>query len=135
MPHPAPITLADYISALDNDTGKTPRPIGDDPLSGGCQRCHSTITSRTAYFARFGLFRCLDCIGDDGFATVYDLDLFRETGELSCSGCGQPVRPTEISPDGISCSYHCLTCGTTVRYTLNQQALAIWGPGITRHRQ
>jgi len=133
--HPAPITLADYITALDKDTGQPPRPVSDDPLTDGCQRCHATITSSTAYFARFGLLRCRDCIGDDGFATVYDLDLFRQTGELSCAGCGQPAFPSQISPDGISASYYCLTCGTTVRYTLNQQALAIWGPGITRHRQ
>jgi hypothetical protein len=135
MPHPAPITLADYISALDKDTGKTSRPVSDDPLPDGCQRCHATITSGTAYFARFGLLRCRTCIGDDGFATAYDLDLFRQTGELSCAGCGQPVVPSKKSSDGTSASYHCLTCGTIVRYTLNRQALAIWGPGITRHRR
>ena len=135
MPCPAPITLADYIAALDNDIGKTPRRVSDEPLTGGCQRCHATLTTGTAYFARFGLLRCRDCIGVDGFATVYDLDRFRQTGELPCAGCGQSVRPTDISPDGISASYHCRTCGTTVRYTLNQQSLVIWGPGIARHRQ
>ena len=47
MPYPAPITLADYIAALDKDTGKTPRPVSDEPLTGGCQQCHATITSGT----------------------------------------------------------------------------------------
>ena len=134
MSDPAPVTLADYISALDKDTGKTPPLVSDDPLPDGCQRCHARITSGTAYLARFGLFRCRTRIGGDGFATVDDLDVFRQTGEMPCSGCGQRVRPTGISPDGTSCRYHCLPCGTTVRYTLTQRALAIWGPGITRHR-
>jgi hypothetical protein len=116
MPHPAPITHADYIAALDTDTGKPPRAISDDPLPGGCQRCHATITSRTAYPARFALPRCRDCIGGDGFATAYDLDLFRQTGDLPCPGCGLPLRPARISPDGTSCSYHCPACGTTARY-------------------
>ena len=117
MQHPTPITLFDYISALAIARGQQPGPVSDDPLSGGCERCHATITRYTAYFARFGLPRCRTCIDNDGFATALDLDLFRQTGELPCSGCGQSIPPAEISPDGTSCTYHCHTCGTTARYT------------------
>jgi hypothetical protein len=117
MQYPTPITLFDYISALATASGKQPGPVSDDPLPGGCDRCHATITSYNAYFARFGLPRCRDCIGDDGFATARDLDLFRQTGELSCSGCGQPVQPARISPDGTSYSYHCPACGMIAHYT------------------
>jgi hypothetical protein len=116
MQHPTPITLADYITALSHATGRQPGPVSDKPLPGGCERCHATITRHTAYFARFGLPRCRDCIGNDGFATALDLDLFRQTGELPCSGCGQPVQPVRISPDGTSCTYRCHACGTTARY-------------------
>jgi hypothetical protein len=118
MPRPAPITLADYIAALHRDAGEPLRPVSDDLLTSGCERCHATITSSTAYFARFGLFRCRGCIGDDGFATVYDLDRFRQTAELPCSGCGQHDQPVWISPDGTSCCYRCPACGTTARYTM-----------------
>jgi hypothetical protein len=117
MQHPTPITLFDYISTLASARGQQPGPVSDDPLPGGCERCHATITSYNAYFARFGLPRCRNCIGDDGFATALDLDLFRQTGELPCSGCGQSIQPAEISPDGTSCTYHCHTCGTTAHYT------------------
>ena len=116
MPHSVPITLFDYMTALAHATGQPPGPVSDDPLTGGCERCHATVTSQTAYFARFGLLRCRDCIGDDGFATVYDLDLFRQTGELLCQGCGQLIPPARISPDGTSCTHHCPACGTIAHY-------------------
>ena len=117
MQHLTPITLFDYMTALAHATGRQPGPASDDALPGGCERCHATITSYTAYFARFGLPRCRTCIGEDGFATVFELDLFRQTGELPCSGCGQPAPPAEISPDGTSCTYHYPGCGTTAPYT------------------
>jgi hypothetical protein len=116
MQHPTPITLSDYMTALAHAMGRPPGPVSDDPLTGGCERCHATITSSTAYFARFGLLRCRDCIGDDGFATALELDLFRQTGELPCPGCRQSIPPARISPDGTSCTYHCPACGTIAHY-------------------
>ncbi|MGB6580126.1 MAG: hypothetical protein WBF34_19620 [Streptosporangiaceae bacterium] len=117
MTHPAPITLFDYMSALTSPRDIHPSRGCDAPITGGCERCHAAITPHDAYFARFGTLRCRDCIGTDGFATVTDLELFRQTATLPCSGCGQPVQPAEISPDGTSCTYHCPTCGTTAHYT------------------
>ena len=119
MNHPIPIliTLLDYLSELTSASGTDFGPICDVPVPVGCERCHAAITSHNAYFARFGTLRCANCIGDDGFATALELDLFRQTGELPCSGCGQPAPPAEISPDGTSCTYHYPGCGTTAPYT------------------
>jgi hypothetical protein len=83
-----PITLFDYMSALASGQDIHPSSRCDALLSSGCEQCHAVITSHNAYFARFGTLRCAHCIGDDGFATVADLELFRQTATLPCSGCG-----------------------------------------------
>jgi hypothetical protein len=131
MNYPIMITLLDYLSERTSPSGTGSGPVCDVPVPGGSERCHTAITSHNAYFARFGTLRCADCIGDDGFATVADLELFGQTGTLPCSGCGHPVQPSNVSPDGISSTYQCPACDTTVRFTLTAQALAIYGPGIT----
>jgi hypothetical protein len=118
MTPPAPITLFGYIAALTIPGPVHPGPACDALIPGGCERCHAAITSHNAYSARFGTVRCRTCIGTDGFATAADLELFRQTGTLPCSGCGQPAPPSQISPDGSSYTYHCHTCGTTARYTM-----------------
>jgi hypothetical protein len=117
MTHPAPITLFDYICALASTTEPHHGPSCDAAVPGGCERCHAALTSHTAYFARFGLVRCPDCIGNDGFATVADLELFRQTATLRCSGCSQLIPPARISPDGTY-TYYCRACGTIARFSM-----------------
>jgi hypothetical protein len=117
MNHPMPLTLFDYMFTLASSQGSLPGPGRDAPVTDGCERCHTAITSHNAYFARFGTLRCRDCIGNDGFATVADLELFRQTGTLPCSVCGHPGAPDEVSPDGASCTYHCRSCGTIAHFT------------------
>jgi hypothetical protein len=118
MTPPIPITLLDYMSALSSSHKIHVGSGWNAVVTRGCERCHTAITPHDAYFARFGLLRCRDCIGTDGFATIADLELFRQTATLPCNGCGQPAPPAEISPDGGSCTYHCRSCGTTARYTM-----------------
>ena len=48
MQHLTPITLFDYMTALAHATGRQPGPASDDPLPGGCERCHATITTLAA---------------------------------------------------------------------------------------
>ena len=70
-----PITILDYVRAV---TGEKPSYTGEDHyqagvgILGGCEICHATIASYNAYPARSGFWRCADCIGDDGYATVAD---------------------------------------------------------------
>ena len=118
MTHPTRITFFDYMSVLADGQDIHPSSRCDAPLTGGCEQCQATITSHDAYFARFGTLRCVSCIGDDGFTTVADLELFRQTGMLPCTGCRHPVQPSEVSPDGATCTYTCGTCGTTAHYTM-----------------
>ncbi len=134
MNHPIPVTLSGYLCERASASGTDSGPPGDVPVPGGCERCHAAITSHNAYFARFGMLRCADCIGDDGFATVADLELFGQTGTLPCSGCGHPVQPSRLSPDDISSAYHCLACGTTARFTITARTVSLYGPGITGSR-
>jgi len=133
MNHPMPITLSDYISELASSSGSHLDPGHDASIPGGCERCHTAITSHNAYFARFGTLRCADCIDDDGFATVADLELFRQTGTLPCSGCGHPVQPSQVSPDGLSRIYQCRACGTSAHFTTTQ-VTTINGPRSTGSR-
>jgi predicted RNA-binding Zn-ribbon protein involved in translation (DUF1610 family) len=128
------ITVFDYMSALDSTSQPHLRPLCETPVPGGCQRCHATITPHDAHFVRFGLVCCSDCIGNDGFATVADLERFRQTATLPCPGCGHLLHRSHVSPDGTSHHYRCPACGTTARYTLTAQALVIYGPGITGNR-
>ncbi len=116
MTHPTLITLFDYISALAR-TGNNYLALADAPVPGGCDRCHTALTSRNAYFARFGLVRCPSCIGTDGFASIADLELFRQTATLRCLGCGQLITPARVSLDGTH-TYSCRVCGTTDHFTM-----------------
>jgi hypothetical protein len=122
MTHPTPITIFDHLTALAKSRRIHPGSGCDAPITGGCGRCHAAITSHDAYYARFAMARCRDCIGNDGFATVDELELFADTETLPCNGCGQPAPPAEESPDGYSFTYHCRSCGTTAHYTMQTVA-------------
>lgn len=68
-----PITILDYVKSV---VGEKDQYTADDfysngvDLLGGCERCHATIAAYNAYPATSGYWRCADCIGDDGYATV-----------------------------------------------------------------
>lgn len=68
-----PITILDHVRAVIGDKREY---TGEDHLRagvlmlGGCECCFATIASYNAYPARTGFWRCADCIGDSGYATV-----------------------------------------------------------------
>ena len=70
-----PITILDYVKSVVGDkdlyTAEDCLATGVDIL-GGCQGCHATIAAYNAYPSTSGYWRCADCIGDDGYATVAD---------------------------------------------------------------
>lgn len=45
-------------------------------IMGGCERCHASIAAYNACPSKSGNWRCDDCIGDDGFATVSEANEF-----------------------------------------------------------
>ena len=69
------ITILDYVKSVVGDkdlyTAEDCLASGVDIL-GGCQGCHATIACYNAYPSTSGYWRCADCIGDNGFATVAD---------------------------------------------------------------
>ena len=69
------ITILDYVKSVVGDkdlyTAEDCLASGVDIL-GGCQGCHASIAAYNAYPSTSGYWRCADCIGDDGYATVAD---------------------------------------------------------------
>lgn len=45
-------------------------------LLGGCENCHATLGAYNAYPSQSGYWRCEDCIGSGGFATVEGFELW-----------------------------------------------------------
>lgn len=84
-----PITILDYVKSVVGDkdfyTAEDCLISGVD-IIGGCQTCAATIAVHNAYPSTSGYWRCADCIGDTGFATVTDF-----TTHPSMSNC--PVLP------------------------------------------
>ena len=115
-----PITILDYVKSI---VGEKPDYTADDfyrngvDLLGGCEGCHATIAAYNAYPSKSGYWRCADCIGNDGYATVTD---FKEddfsTG--NCPACGAPdsLREIRITVDESTEGYalECGECGITV---------------------
>ena len=70
-----PITILDYVKSVVGDkdfyTAEDCLASGVD-IIGGCQICAATIAIYNAYPSTSGYWRCADCIGDTGFATVAD---------------------------------------------------------------
>jgi hypothetical protein len=68
-----PITIVDYVKSI---VGDKPAYHAEDfygngvAMTGGCQHCYATLAAYNAYPSRTGYWRCADCIGDTGFATV-----------------------------------------------------------------
>ena len=69
------ITILDYVKSVVGDkdlyTVEDCLASGVD-IMGGCQGCHAVIGCYNAYPSTSGYWRCADCIGDDGYATVAD---------------------------------------------------------------
>ena len=85
-----PITILDYVKSVAGDkdlyTAEDCLASGVDIL-GGCQGCQATIAVYNAYPSTAGYWRCADCIGDDGFATVADFTA-HEAAPAACPACG-----------------------------------------------
>jgi hypothetical protein len=85
-----PITILDYVTSV---VGQKDTYTDDDffrngvGILGGCQLCAATIVAYNAYPSTSGYWRCADCIGEDGFATVADFKA-RTFTISACPACG-----------------------------------------------
>lgn len=52
-------------------------------IMGGCERCGASIAAYNAHPSRSGFWRCGDCIGPDGWATVEEADKALQPKEYS----------------------------------------------------
>jgi len=93
-----PITILDYVKSVVGDkdfyTAEDCLTSGVDIL-GGCQGCQATIAACNAYPSTSGYWRCADCIGTDGFATVADFTA-HDTATAACPACGSTDNLSEI---------------------------------------
>jgi hypothetical protein len=109
-----PITVLDYVRSV---VGDKPVYDGQDflaagvAMTGGCQGCAATIACYNAYPSRSGYWRCADCIGDDGFATVADFKTYTSTA-MACPACenADTISETRLTT-GLSTEESALECG------------------------
>lgn len=85
-----PITILDYVKSV---VGEKPLYTAEDfyannvAMLGGCERCDATLGGYNAYPSISGFWRCADCIGDTGYATV---EAFKTTLHvINCPACGE----------------------------------------------
>jgi hypothetical protein len=109
-----PITILDYVKSVAGDkdlyTAEDCLASGVDIL-GGCQGCHATIAAYNAYPSTSGYWRCADCIGTDGFATVADFTA-HEAAPAACPACGTTDTISEIRiTTGERAEGYALECG------------------------
>ena len=110
-----PITILDYVKSVAGDkdlyTAEDCLASGVDIL-GGCQGCQATIAVYNAYPSTSGYWRCADCIGDDGYATVADF-----TAIVTCPACGstEAISETRVTTCERTEGYalECGDCGQT----------------------
>ena len=112
-----PITILDYVKSV---AGNKAIYTADDfaragvEMSGGCQICGATIAPCNAYPSKSGYWRCADCIGDDGFATVADFTA-HEAAIAACPSCGNTdiIGETRITTGERTEEYalECSDCG------------------------
>ena len=101
-----PITILDYVRTVvgDKDTYCAEdfhrHGVG---MTGGCQLCAASIACYNAFPSTSGYWRCADCIGNDGYATIAD---FTASELTICSSCGNqaqvPFKPRMDRP--VYCS-------------------------------
>jgi hypothetical protein len=111
------ITILDYVKSVVGDkdlyTAEDCLASGVDIL-GGCQGCHATIAAYNAYPSTSGYWRCADCIGNDGYATVAD---FTAPAPATCPSCGSTdtISETRITTGERTEGYalECGDCGET----------------------
>ena len=76
---PTPITILDYVKSQvgdkDSYSAEDFHRAGAD-IMGGCEGCAATLAGYNAYPSRSGYWRCADCIGNTGFATVAEFENF-----------------------------------------------------------
>jgi hypothetical protein len=93
-----PITILEYVKSVVGDkdfyTAEDCLASGVDIL-GGCQRCGAIIAAYNAYPSASGYWRCADCIGEDGFATVADFTA-HEAPIVTCPACSNADTISEI---------------------------------------
>ncbi len=107
------ITILDYVKSVvggkDLYTAEDCLASGVDIL-GGCQGCHATIAAYNAYPSTSGYWRCADCIGDHGYATVADFT--SSLTAVTCPSCGNTVTISEIPvTTGEHAEEYALECG------------------------
>ena len=109
-----PITILEYVKSVVGDkdlyTAEDCLASGVDIL-GGCQGCHATIAVYNAYPSTSGYWRCADCIGDTGFATVADFTN-HPSAITACPFCGNgdTISETRITT-GERAEQYALECG------------------------
>ena len=106
------ITILDYVKSVVGDkdlyTAEDCLASGVDIL-GGCQGCHATIAAYNAYPSTSGYWRCADCIGNDGYATVAD---FTAAELTTCPACGSTDNISETrTTTGERTEGYVLECG------------------------
>jgi len=110
-----PITILDYVKSVVGDkdlyTAEDCLASGVDIL-GGCQGCGAIIACYNAYPSTTGYWRCADCIGQDGFATVADFTAHEAAISGICPACGHTgtITETRITTTERSEEY-ALECG------------------------
>jgi hypothetical protein len=112
-----PITILDYVKSRigekDSYSAEDFNSTGVD-IMGGCEGCVATLAAYNAYPSRSGYWRCADCVGSTGFATVEDFINFDADGahdeppaddaELaSCPACGCVERVAKIREHAFMC--------------------------------
>jgi len=108
-----PITILDYVKSVVGDkdlyTAEDCLASGVDIL-GGCQGCQATIAVYNAYPSTSGYWRCADCIGNSGYATVADF-----TASMSVTSCPSCQNTDTISEIRITTAErteeYALECG------------------------
>lgn len=100
-----PITILDYVKSRvgEKDT-YTPEDFYGNGVEmlGGCQQCEATIAAYNAYPSTSGYWRCADCIGSSGFATVEEF--------ISCEPFARQQARTEGQNDPDDTGIICPSC-------------------------
>jgi predicted RNA-binding Zn-ribbon protein involved in translation (DUF1610 family) len=108
-----PITILDYVRTVvgDKDTYCAEdffrNGVG---MTGGCQLCAASIACYNAYPSTSGYWRCADCIGDTGFATVADFKA-RTFAVEACPVCGNTDIISETRVTTERAEEYALECG------------------------
>ena len=108
-----PITILDYVKSVVGDkdlyTAEDCLASGVD-IMGGCQRCHVILAVYNAYPSISGYWRCAECIGDTGFATVADFKA-RTFTIVACPACGNTDTISETRITTERAEEYALECG------------------------